>query len=136
MFETPNKTLSNEDTRQEDQAQKICEGLEDLSIELRGWQFTEEQWQAIRLAWVDFAETFAPTREPQKAASVITKFHKTQNKEGEGKIKVEGEVYNPLSEPTNVHGPIHRVKYDHDSSVLREVSEDDDYDRTMKELFE
>lgn len=52
------------DTRQEDQAHRICRKLEDLTIDLCGWQFTEEQWQTIRLAWVHFAEVFAPTREP------------------------------------------------------------------------
>lgn len=102
MFETPNKTLSNEDTRQEDQAQKICEGLEDLTVELRGWQFNERQWQEIRKCWVYFTETFAPTREPQK--SVMTKFHKVSNKDGEG--------------------------------IIETISEVDNYDRTMKDLFE
>lgn len=55
-----------EDVRQEDQAQKICEGLEDLTIELRGWSFTEQQWNDIRLAWVHFAETLAPCRPPKE----------------------------------------------------------------------
>lgn len=81
---------TREDIRQEDQAQKISKGLKDLTINLRGQTFTEEQWQAIRLAWVEFAEVFAPTREPQK-----------------------------------VHGP---------KSGDKLMS--DNYDQTMKELFE
>ncbi len=59
MFET------KRDIEQEDHVQQICESLEDLSCDLRGFRFTEKQWQTIRQCWVEFGMTLAPSRPPK-----------------------------------------------------------------------